>query len=413
MLSSLSPSLLETHEGKEAQDILRSCVHCGFCLATCPSYQITGNELDSPRGRIYQIKSMMEGNVTSPETRLHLDRCLTCLACESTCPSGVRYGQLLEIGRSQVLKHAPRQPLERVMRWTLAQTLSRPKLFSRILQVAQAAKPVLPQPLGARIPKKQSPMPWPESSTEGAPVLVLEGCVQSSLAPNINGSTAKLLSRLGYRVMRMPKAECCGAVAHHLDQEQQAEKIRRQNMDAWWHLVESGLSAIVLSASACSLEVKSYGRLHAQDAAYAAKAKIISELCCDVSELLARHGEELALRVSHQGPTVPIAFQAPCTLQHGLKNKDGVQRLLEACGARLTPVPEAHLCCGSSGTYSLLQPEISNALRTRKLAALNSGSPQLILTANIGCLSHLSAKSSVPIMHWVEWLSQRLDAAVS
>lgn len=411
MLSSLPHALLETSEGQTAQDILRACVHCGFCLATCPSYQITGSELDSPRGRIYQIKSMLEGNVTTPETRLHLDRCLTCLACETTCPSGVRYGQLLEIGRAEVIKRAPRATFERVMRWTLAQTLSRPTLFARILEMAQRTKPLLPPKLRARVPVTQPPIPWPQNTGQGKSVLVLEGCVQSSLKPNINSATASLLARLGYQVVRMPKAECCGAVAHHLDQASQAEHTRQKNIDAWWPLVESGLSAIVLSASACSLEVKSYGRFHAHDELYASKAHTISELCCDISELLAAHQEELAQLTAAQEPSLPIAFQAPCTLQHGLKNKDGVQQLLKACGAQLTPVPESHLCCGSSGTYSLLQPEISNALRERKLAALGSGAPQVILTANIGCLSHLAAKSTIPVMHWVEWLNQRLEAS--
>lgn len=413
MLSSLSQSLLATPEGQEAQQILRSCVHCGFCLATCPSYQVTGNELDSPRGRIYQIKSMLEGNPTSPETRLHLDRCLTCLSCETTCPSGVRYGRLLEIGRSEVIKRARRKPAGRILRWTLARTLGNAALFAQLLKIAQAANSVLPHSLKGRIPSRVEPLSWPQGDVGEKTVLVLEGCVQSSLAPNTNASTANILARLGYRVLRMPKPECCGAVSHHLDQESLAEQTRRQNMDAWWPLVKSNLSAIVISASACSLEVKSYARLHAQDSAYANKAERISALACDVSELLARHQEQLAQLVMNQPPSPPLAFQTPCTLQHGLKNKDGVQRLLEACGAKLTAVPESHLCCGSSGTYSLLQPEISASLRTRKLAALNSGAPQLILTANVGCQSHLAAASSIPVMHWVEWLYQRMGASGS
>jgi glycolate oxidase iron-sulfur subunit len=411
MLSSLSQELLNTPEGVEAQQILRACVHCGFCLATCPSYQITGNELDSPRGRIYQIKSMMEGNPTTPETRLHLDRCLTCLACETTCPSGVRYGRLLEIGRSEVIKRAQRPPLERILRWTLARTLGNSKLFSPLLSLAQRARPLMPARIKSRVPAILPPIPWPEPAAAEKSVLVLEGCVQSSLAPNINSSTAGLLSRLGYQVLRMPKAECCGALAHHLDQEELAVKTRRQNMDAWWPLVESGLSAIVISASACSLEVKSYASLHANDPEYGHKAERISALALDVSELLTNHREQLARLVGGQPAATAIAFQAPCTLQHGLKNKDGVPRLLEACGAQLTPVPESHLCCGSSGTYSLLQPKISGALRTRKLAALQSGSPQLILTANVGCMSHLAAESEIPIQHWVEWLYGRVSSS--
>ncbi len=412
MFAELTPEFLATPEGTEAQRILRACVHCGFCLATCPTYQLLGDELDSPRGRIYLMKGMFEGQPVSALTQHHLDRCLTCRACETTCPSGVQYGKLVDIGRHYLEQRQPRSTQDHFKRTALKTVLTSPWLFKPLLAAGRLVRGLLPEPLRNKLPMRQ-PAGLRPVSKHSRRMLLLEGCVQPDLAPNINAATARVLDRLGITVFSVPKAGCCGALAHHLADESAARLAMQRNIDAWWPHVTQGVEAIVMTASGCGTQVKDYGYQLRHDPLYADRASQISALTRDLSEVLLKELEgtpeerrlslqSLGLRSASSAPR--IAFHAPCTLQHGQKLKGVVEQLLTAAGAQLTPVPDAHLCCGSAGTYSLLQPELSHQLQVNKLKALTSGHPELILTANIGCLTHLAAGSSTPVRHWVEWL---------
>ncbi len=406
MQTKLTSAQLETAAGQEADSILRKCTHCGFCLATCPTYQLSGDERDSPRGRIYLMKQVLEGQEPTAATQVHLDRCLTCRNCETTCPSGVEYGRLLDIGRQQVEERVPRSLGERATRDLLRRVLPKPRLFRALLRTGQSVKPLVPGPLRAKIPPARQAPAWPQSPaspTQGheRTALMLEGCVQPALEPANNPVTARLLDRLGIRVERTPTVNCCGAIDQHLGHPDAALRQVRRNIDAWWPHVEAGAEAIVVNASGCGVQVKEYGHLLRDDPAYAERAARISELTVDPVELLLR--EESRLRRAPDAP-YRIAFHAPCTLQHGQKLGGRVEALLRRLGFQLTAIPDAHLCCGSAGTYSLLQPEWSTELRNRKLANIQSGRPEMIATANIGCQCHLATGTDLPVRHWLELL---------
>lgn len=400
----LSEDIQKTAQGQEADRILRSCTHCGFCLATCPTYQLLGDERDSPRGRIYLIKQVLEGHEPTAQTQLHLDRCLTCRACETTCPSGVQYGRLADIGRELVEQQVPRNRPAALKRLALRWILPRRRLFTTLLRLGQQVRPLVPAALRAKIPPRRAAPAWPARAPHRRQVLLLEGCVQPAMDPVINPQTARLLDQLGIGVVRTPASVCCGAIDQHLGHPETARQRIRQNIDAWWPAIEAGAEAIVVNASGCGVQVKDYGHLMAEDPDYADKAKRVSALCRDPVELLLE--EEQRLEPAADVPRA-IAFQSPCTLQHGQKLGGRVEGLLSRIGFSLTPVPDAHLCCGSAGTYSVLQPELSERLRRNKLTNLQAGKPALIATANIGCLTHLDAAADVPVRHWVELIQAK------
>lgn len=405
METRLADFIRDTRAGKEAEAILRSCVHCGFCTATCPTYQLLGDELDGPRGRIYLIKQVLEGKPVTEKTRLHLDRCLTCRACETTCPSGVKYSRLLDIGRQVVEEKLPRSAGAALMRWTLREVLPRPAIFGPAVKLGQALRPLLPTALANKLPPpvQGAAKPWPSPSAHPRRMLALAGCVQPALAPNINAATARVLDKLGITLFEEAKAGCCGAVRFHLNDQEAAKNDMRRNIDAWWPHVAAGVEAIVVTASGCGVQVHDYGHVLADDAVYAKKAAKISELCRDPAEILTEQSESLlALLTGEKRERGKLAFHSPCTLQHGLKIRGVIEAFLSAAGYSLAFVADAHLCCGSAGTYSLLQPELSGKLRENKLAALSAMAPQVIATANIGCLTHLQAGSVLPVRHWIE-----------
>lgn len=408
MQTQLAEFIRNTPEGREAESILRACMHCGFCLATCPTYQLLGDERDSPRGRIYLMKQVLEGQEVSARTQLHLDRCLTCRSCESTCPSGVRYGRLVDIGREVVEQKVRRRLGSRLFRGLLRHFLLSPRLFGLFLGLGRTFRPLLPAGLKQTVPPKVAPGAWP-TRLQARRMLLLEGCVQPALAPSINAATARVLDRAGISLVRVRDAGCCGAVSQHLGAPQAALEQIRRNIDAWWPELEAGAEAIVITASGCGTMVKDYGQILAHDAAYAEKAARVAEVARDVSEVVADCWPKLKPLLDKRRPPVEtLAFHAPCTLQHGLKLKGGVERLLADLGVRLAPVADAHLCCGSAGTYSILQPELSQRLKANKLAALQAGRPQIILTANIGCLTHLQSGTELPVRHWVELVDQAM-----
>ncbi len=412
MQTTLAPAFRNTPAGEAAEHILRTCVHCGFCSATCPTYQLLGDELDSPRGRIYQIKQVLEGERPTRRTQIHLDRCLTCRACETTCPSGVRYAQLLEVGRQQVENRVQRPLKERIERWLALTLLPYPRRFATLVRIGRLARPLLPKRLADKLPAAvASPPPLASSPTCGRRMLLLEGCVQPALDPTINAAARNVLARLGIALDAVPEAGCCGAMPQHLSAEHQALDMMRRNIDAWWPAIEAGTEAIVITASACAVTVKAYGRLLRDDPAYRERAARVSEMTKDLVEIL--EGEALTPLGRAEADHPPIAFHAPCTLQHGERLQGRVEALLTRLGYRLTPVPDAHLCCGASGTYSLFQPDIARRLRTNKLAALESGKPALIATANIGCLNDLRSASPLPVIHWIRLLERLTAPATS
>ena len=402
-----------TPRGDEADAILRRCVHCGFCLATCPTYNLLGDELDSPRGRIYLVKQMLEGAPVTHRTQLHLDRCLTCRACETTCPSGVEYGKLADIGRAVIAERVSRPPRERMLRWFLARALTSSRLFAAGLALGRMARPLLPASLARRIPPRREPGAVPPAR-HARRMVALRGCVQPSIAPSTNAAAARVLDRLGISLVEAASAGCCGAVPFHLDYQRDALAFVKANIDAWWPEVEAGAEAIVVTASGCGTMVKDYGHLLREDPAYAKKAARISGLARDVSEVIAGEHEGLAalLRAAPKPEAKPraVAFHSPCSLQHGQKIQGVVESILREAGFVLTSVPDAHLCCGSAGTYSILQPELSRRLLHDKVRALESGGPELVATANVGCLAHLASGLSRPIVHWIELLDERLGA---
>jgi len=411
MQTSLAPFIKDTAEGKEADAILRKCTHCGMCTATCPTYQLLHDELDGPRGRIYLIKQVLEGATPTAKTQLHLDRCLTCRACETTCPTGVRYGRLLDIGRHLVEERVFRGPIASAWRGALNAVISSSSLFAPMLRLGQLARPLLPSALRRKVPA--APVPaglWPATS-HARRMLVLDGCVQPSLSPATNAAAARVLDRLGISLVRASGAGCCGGVSFHLNRQEKALDVMRRTIDAWWPHIEHGAEAVVITASGCGVTVKEYGQYLAQDSAYAAKAKRVSELARDISEVILAEQAILKPLITHHASRITgqrIAFHSPCTLQHGMKLTRRVEDLLASLGFSLTDVPDAHLCCGSAGTYSILQPELSRRLLDNKIAALESGAPAAILTANIGCQAHLQGATTLPVRHWIEALDHGL-----
>jgi len=398
--TTLPRALLDSEDGREAERILRTCVHCGFCNATCPTYQLLGDERDGPRGRIYQIKEMLEHGRASAEARLHLDRCLTCRACETTCPSGVEYHRLLEIGRNFVERQLQRPLSERLQRNALLATVPQPERLRPLLTLARAARPLLPAALRDAVPATTpTAEAWPENDHPRT-VLLLEGCVQSVTHPRINAATARVLDRLGVRAL--PAAGCCGALSQHLSREERMRATLRRNIDAWWPRIEAGAEAVLLTASGCAPTVQEYGRLLRDEPAYAERAARLSGLAMDISEFIER--QDLSALKQNVAPDQPIAFHAPCSLQHGLKRGGRVEALLTGLGFRLTPVADAHLCCGSAGSYAVLQKDLSERLLANKVRNLEAGDPALIATANIGCLMHLEKASTRPVRHWIELL---------
>ena len=414
MQTQLAPQYQGTPDGQEAEAILRKCVHCGFCTATCPTYQLLGDELDGPRGRIYLIKQVLEGAEPTRKTQLHLDRCLTCRNCESTCPSGVQYGHLVDIGRKLVDEKVPRPLGERAARWALKEGVPSP-LFGPAMKAGQAVRGLLPRKLRDKVPRPQEAGAWPVRE-HARQVLMLAGCVQPSMLPNINRATARVLDAAGIQTLIAPQAGCCGAVKFHLNDHDGARAQMRANIDAWWPYVEQGrVESIVINASGCGAAIKDYGHALRNDAAYAERAARISALARDLCELLPDMLPELAEKL--RGRVVPtdtlLAYHPPCTLQHGQQLRGNVETHLGALGFRLrTCRTESHLCCGSAGTYSMLQPELSYQLRDRKLNALDEAfgehRPDAILSANVGCITHLQSGTDVPVRHWVEVLDEAL-----
>jgi len=413
MQTNIIPALRNTDEGREADRILRSCVHCGFCTATCPTYQLLGDELDGPRGRIYLIKNLLEGETPTRQAQVHLDRCLTCLNCETTCPSGVQYHRLLDIGRRRLEREVPRPLTERVMRWGLRQAVPYPRRFRILLRLAQIMRPLVPRQLRAKLP--QAPRAdvaavMPVRTATGRHlrrVILLENCAEPALTPGVVGATVRVLDALGIETVQPAGGGCCGAVSQHLAAAEQAKGFMRRNIDAWWPLIAPAdggapAEAILVTASGCGAMVKDYGHLLREDPAYAERAARVSALAKDLSELLT--ADDLARLPSSTDRAQPrrIAFHAPCTLQHAQGLMGRVEGLLRESGFELLPVRDSHSCCGSAGTYSILQSDLAERLRADKLDALQQGGPALIATANVGCQTHLQAAAEVPVLHWIE-----------
>jgi glycolate oxidase iron-sulfur subunit len=413
MQTQLSPEYHDTPEGREAESILRKCVHCGFCTATCPTYQLLGDELDGPRGRIYLIKQVLEGAEPTRKTQQHLDRCLTCRNCESTCPSGVQYGHLVDIGRQLVDAKVERPAGERLVRWALKEGLSS-SLFAPAMKLGQTVRGLLPNSLKAKVPEARDAGAWP-TREHARKVLMLTGCVQPSMSPNINSATARVLDACGIQTVVAAQAGCCGALKFHLNDQTGGAAQMRANIDAWWPWVERGeVEAIVMNASGCGVMVKDYGHVLRDDPVYAQKAQRISELTQDLSELLPQLLPALKEQLKPEvvQATGVVAYHPPCTLQHGQQLKGGVETHMAALGFQVqVAASESHLCCGSAGTYSVLNPEIAYQLRDRKLGHLKVLQPRAILSANIGCITHLQSGSDVPVRHWVELVDEVLTPA--
>jgi glycolate oxidase iron-sulfur subunit len=407
MQTFLPTELLATDHGKEADSILRACVHCGFCTATCPTYQVLGNELDSPRGRIYLIKAMLEGETVSAVTRTHLDRCLGCQSCETTCPSGVNYHRLLDIGRAELEQRVPRSLMSRALRYLLRQVLPYRQRFTPLLRLGQLFRSLLPGFLREHVPPAGKAIP----ATVGQhlrKVILVQGCVQPGLSPATNAAATMVLDKLGIEAVTVAAESCCGAMSYHLNAQQEGLDFARRNIDAWWPLVEQGVEAIVMTASGCSNFVQGYGSLLKDDPGYAVRAEKIVSLLKDIAEVL--NNEDLeALQLDNSDR---ISWHCPCTAQHGQKLDEVTRKLLLRLGFELPPIVDAHLCCGSAGTNSLFQPDIAQALRKRKLAALEVSHPQQIVTANIGCQLHLGAGTETPVVHWVELVARSIRSTL-
>lgn len=398
----------KTPAGLEAERILRACVHCGFCTATCPTYQLLGDEQDSPRGRIYLMKQVLEGATPGRLTMQHLDRCLTCRNCESTCPSGVHYSRLLDIGRDLVEQQVRRPLGERIGRKLLVNLVGNRTIFKALVSVGRAMRPVLPAALKAKLPAVEPAGPWPQRQ-HARRILMLNSCVQGAMLPDVDPATARVLDRLGVEAIVVKESGCCGALRFHLNEQEAALDGMRRNIDAWWPHIEAGAEAIVINASGCTVMVKDYGHLLQHDPACAEKAERISSMTRDLIEWL---GDAL-LEVSPRTPLrrQRLVFHPPCTLQHAQKIRGKVEAVLTHWGADLQPIAESHFCCGSAGAYSLTQPEISQQLRTRKLGHLEHSKPEVILSANVGCISHLGAGTETPVMHWIQWIDARMAAS--
>ena len=400
MQTNLAPKIQQGRHAEAVQAILRKCVHCGFCNATCPTYQLLGDELDGPRGRIYQMKQYFEGEPANVEMLKHLDRCLTCRACETTCPSGVKYSHLLEIGKEAIEQELPRPAWDRLRRWGIVRFINSGWLFALSIRIGQAFAPLLPGKIRQSVPPRQRPLARSEARHERK-VLMLAGCVQPALAPNTNNCAVNLLDRLGIEVIELPQTLCCGAAAMHTSDSTYGLRQVKQLIDAWWPHIETGAEAIVVTATGCGVSVRDYGRLLAEDAAYADKAARVSALYRDLIEIVEAEIETIEIQ---QKPATRVAVHTPCTMQHGLGLNNRVERLLARLGYVICGVEDAHLCCGSAGTYSMLQPAMSAQLRDNKIRALGIDAPELIATANIGCQLQLAQGNRLPVVHWIELL---------
>ena len=414
METHLADWLRGTRDGIEAESILRKCVHCGFCTATCPTYQLLGDELDGPRGRIYLIKQVVEGVEPTARTLEHLDRCLTCRSCETTCPSGVQYGHLVDIGRKIVELKVERPLGQRLMRAALKEGMTRRWLFDPGMRVGQALRPLLPAALREKVPERREPGAWP-ARAHPRRVLLLDGCVQPAMMPRIDAATARVLDAIGVQAIVEPRSGCCGAVRYHMNDHDGGLADARRNVDAWWPLIEApdgqAVEAILINASGCGAMVKDYAHLLRDDPAYAARAARVSQLARDLAEWLPAQFQDALARQAvsvRRRPADSVAFHSPCTLQHGQQVRGEVERFLTSLGVAVQPVAEPHMCCGSAGTYSVTQPELSVRLRERKLAALQAARPQMLLSANIGCIGHLQSGTTTPVRHWIEWLDDAI-----
>ena len=402
MHTDLHSQLANQADVQQAKDIIQACVHCGFCNATCPTYQHFSDERDGPRGRIYLIKQLLETNETSNKTQHHLDRCLSCRSCETTCPSGVEYGRLIDIGRHIVEQKVERSHIDKSTRWLLRILLPYPNRFGPLVRIGQFFRPFLFGSLKNVVPLKQEPSAWPTKKNTRT-MLALRGCAQAVATPNTNAAAARVLDRLGISLVEEPKAGCCGAVDYHLSAHKDGLNAMRKNIDAWWPAIEAGAEAIVVTASGCGVLVQEYGEKLSNDPAYAKKAARVSQLACDISEALLR--EDLS-QLTLSDTSKKTAFHCPCTLQHGLKLDGTVEQILKKVGVPLSNTKDPHLCCGSAGTYSILQSETSQQLLLNKLSGLMMENPQQIVTANVGCQLHLGTKATVPVKHWIELLDQ-------
>ncbi len=419
MKTALAEFIRDTPAGQEANAILRSCVHCGFCLASCPTYQLLGDELDSPRGRIYLMKQLLEGEPVTASTQLHLDRCLGCRACESACPSGVEYGRLLDIGRALTEQQVPRPPGVRAKRYLLGKIVPSRTRARAFLRLARWGRALLPRALAAQVPQLPAALPaasrrWP-TARHARRVVLLEGCVQPALAAGINPAAARVLDQVGISAIAVRETGCCGALSQHLGAEADALAQLKRNVDALWPAIEAGAEAILTTSSACSAMFGDYERLLREEPQYAARAARIARVACDLSQLLSAQSAALKSALQRacaagdvRAPT-RVAFQAPCSLQHALKAGGIIEPMLLAAGYTLTPVTDGQRCCGSAGTYSILQPQLSQQLLRWKLEALSRGAPEVIATANIGCLHHLRAATAIPVRHWIELIDERLS----
>jgi len=413
MQTQLADFIKDTADGQEADRILRSCVHCGFCLATCPTYQLLGNELDSPRGRIYLIKQMLEGGPVTQKTQLHLDRCLTCRACETTCPSGVEYGKLIDIGRGIADKKIGRSWFAQIQRKALRMVLPKTNLFALLFKAGRLLRPLLPESLQANLPAPRAPGAWP-APRHARKMLVLDGCVQPTLAPRINAAAARVLDRVGISLIVAPQAGCCGALAYHLNAHDEALAAMRRNIDAWLPYLDQGVEAIVMTASGCGVTVREYGHYLRHDPAYAEKARRISDHTRDVSEIVLAEQDALLTLLAHAKPETrnpKLAVHTPCTLQHGQQITGVLEAILTAAGFEVLDAPDRHLCCGAAGTYSILQPALSQRLLKNKITALETQQPERIVTANIGCLLHLQGGTKRPVSHWIDLMDAALKRA--
>ena len=392
------------------KSIVNKCVHCGFCTATCPTYQVLGDELDGPRGRIYLMKQMVEGAPVTEKTQSHLDRCLTCRNCESTCPSGVRYGRLVDIGRRYVDERVVRPLSQRVQRWLMRETLSRRGIFSFLLGAGRSVRPFLPATLKKKIQLAPPAGQWP-ATTHKTRMLLHVGCVQPALMPNVDAATARVFDKLGVELVIASDAECCGAIREHLSDHHGAEGQMKRNIDAWWPHVENGLDTIVINASGCGVMIKDYAEILAHDPAYADKAKRISAMAKDVSEILPTYAAQLGtLAQNKRQGAMPerVTYHPPCTMQHGQKIRGHVEALLGGLGVTVRLCQDSHLCCGSAGTYSILQPELSKELLGRKLTNILKTEPQEIVSGNVGCINHLQSGTDVPVRHWIELIDRMI-----
>ena len=417
MQTNFTAEQLRDPDTATSNQVLRTCVHCGFCTATCPTFVLLGDELDSPRGRIYLLKNMLEAGGAPPaETVKHIDRCLSCLSCMTTCPSGVHYMHLVDHGRRHIEEHYRRPWAERLLRRLLGTVLTRPRLMRVALHGARLAKPfsaLLPRRLRplvglapSRIPPSSEvdrPQIFPAVGERWVRVALLPGCAQQALAPEINEATVRLLTRYGCEVVVAAGSGCCGALVHHLGEEAPALGFARANIDAWeCAREESGLDAVVANASGCGTMLKDYGFLLRTDPAYAEKAARVAGMARDVSEVVAELGLRAPPDAPHAG--LRVAYHSACSLQHGQKIDREPKALLAAAGFEVVDVPEGHLCCGSAGTYNLLQPELASALRDRKLANIALTGGDLVAAGNIGCITQLAGDSPVPVVHTVELL---------